>query len=205
MVKHDTRGTLERATLVLVAVIGGIGVTQQAVAQAAAGVTIEVGDCVKLQAPEERLACYERQVDAAERGRATHAGDSPAAASALPAAAPAAAPAPATSAVAAPSAGRRTVNASGRHVEHRPREDSSAQDKSEQTSTIVAKVAALKQTVPNAYLITLDNGQVWRQNYPQLYPLQPGQRVTLSGSIWGGSSRLTSDELQGFIQVERVR
>ena len=204
MVKHDTTGgTRARAALALVAVIGSFGATQIALAQAAAGVTIEVGDCVKLQAPEERLACYERQVDAAEKRRATHAGDSPAAASA-PQAAPLPA-APATSAATAPSAGRRTANTPGRHAERDPPEDNSAQDKYEQTSTIVAMVAALKQTVPNAYLITLDNGQVWRQNYPQWYPLQPGQRVTLSGTRWGGSYHLRSDELQGFIQVERVR
>ncbi len=204
MVKHDTtRGTLERAALALVAVIGSIGATQVALAQAAAGVTIEVGDCVKLQAPEERLACYERQVDAAEKRRATPSGDSPAAASARQAAPPPAAPA--TSAATTPSTGRQTANTPRRHAAHGPAEDNSAQDKSVQTSTIVAKVVSLKQTVPNASVITLDNGQVWRQNYPQWYPLQPGQRVTLSGTIWGGSYRLSSDELEGFIQVERVR
>jgi len=200
-VKHDTTGgTLERAALALVAVLGGVGATQVALGQAAAGVTIEVGDCVKLQAPDERLACYERLVNAAEKRRAAQAGDSPPAASA-----PQAAPAPPAPAATAPSAARRTANTAGRGAEHDPPADHSPPDKSEQTQTIVATVAALKQTLPNAYLITLDNGQVWRQNYPQWYPLQPGQRVTLSGTRWGGSYRLSSDELQGFIQVERVR
>ena len=66
-------------------------------------------------------------------------------------------------------------------------------------------VTALRETVPNAYLITLDNGQVWRQNRAQEYPLQPGQRVTLHATRWGHSYRLSVASLNGFIQVERVR
>ena len=73
------------------------------------------------------------------------------------------------------------------------------------SSSIAATVTALKETVPNAYLITLDNGQVWRQKDSQRYPLQPGQRVTLSRTQWGGAYRLNAEGLHGFIQVERVR
>jgi len=70
---------------------------------------------------------------------------------------------------------------------------------------IVATVTELHETVPNALLITLDNGQVWRQNIPQRFALKPGQRVTLHGTKWGSSFRLSADALNGFIQVERVR
>ena len=69
----------------------------------------------------------------------------------------------------------------------------------------MATITALRETVPNAYLITLDNGQVWLQNHPQEYLLQPGQRVTLRATRWGHSYRLSGDSLNGFIQVERVR
>jgi hypothetical protein len=69
----------------------------------------------------------------------------------------------------------------------------------------VATVTELHETVPNAWLITLDNGQVWRQNIPQRFALKPGQRVTLHGTKWGSSFRLSADALNGFIQVERVR
>jgi len=55
---------------------------------------------------------------------------------------------------------------------------------------IVATVTELHETVPNAWLITLDNGQVWRQNIPQRFALKPGQRVTLHGTKWGSSFRL---------------
>ena len=70
---------------------------------------------------------------------------------------------------------------------------------------IVATVTELHETVPNAWLITLDNGQVWRQNVPQRFALKTGQRVTLRGSKWGASYRLSAEALNGFIQVERVR
>jgi hypothetical protein len=70
---------------------------------------------------------------------------------------------------------------------------------------IVARVTELHETVPNAWLITLDNGQVWRQNIPQRFALKPGQRVTLRGTKWGSSYRLSAEAMNGFIQVEQVR
>jgi hypothetical protein len=54
-------------------------------------------------------------------------------------------------------------------------------------------------------MITLDNGQVWRQMQPKRYPLQPGYDVRIYSSRWGNSYRLSSPILNGFIQVERVR
>ena len=68
---------------------------------------------------------------------------------------------------------------------------------------IVAKVAELRQTVPNAYVITLDNGQVWRQAHPMPYPLRTGLVVRVRETKFG--YRLSAPELHGQIQVERVR
>ena len=59
--------------------------------------------------------------------------------------------------------------------------------------------------MPNAYLITLDNGQVWRQTVPMSYRLREGAEVRLYPSQWGDGYRLTDDNLRGYIQVERVR
>jgi len=70
---------------------------------------------------------------------------------------------------------------------------------------IVATVTDLHETMPNAWQITLDNGQVWRQNLQQRFALKTGQRVTLHATKWGSSYRLTTESLNGFIQVERVR
>jgi hypothetical protein len=70
---------------------------------------------------------------------------------------------------------------------------------------IVATVTELHETVPNTWLITLDNGQVWRQNTAQRFALRVGERVTLRATKWGSSYRLSADTLSGFIQVERAR
>jgi hypothetical protein len=68
-----------------------------------------------------------------------------------------------------------------------------------------AKIAALRETVPNAFLITLDNGQVWRQTRPDPYlSMKVGQDVQISFSRFR-SYRLTSPDMRGFVQVERVR
>jgi hypothetical protein len=77
-------------------------------------------------------------------------------------------------------------------------------DEAVQPADIRATVAGLRETVPNSYLITLDNGQVWRQTVPKMYPLRQGDRVRIYYSRWR-TYRLTSDQLKSFIQVERVR
>ena len=70
---------------------------------------------------------------------------------------------------------------------------------------VVAKVAELREIEPSAYLITLDNGQVWRQTVPQAYGLREGSDVRIYFSSRWRSFRLTNPELRRFIQVERVR
>jgi hypothetical protein len=69
---------------------------------------------------------------------------------------------------------------------------------------IHAAVAELKETVPNSWLITLDNGQVWRQTVPERYALRVGSPVRIYFSRWR-AYRLTNEQLRGYIQVERVR
>jgi hypothetical protein len=200
---------IERAGVVLAAVLGGIGMST-ALAQGAGTVTVEVGECVNLKLPEERLACFERRVDevtpqnrtapAAIPPEARSAGSEPA----LPAPGGTPESARATAARPAPT----TATPPRAEAQRRSREEtlsSGRKSDSAESDEIVASVSALRQTVPNSYLITLDNGQVWRQTFPQWFPLQSGQRVTLRTSKWGKSYRLTVDELSGFIQVERVR
>src|SRR5436189_153815 len=54
----------ERRTIAAVAIALG-AVCQPAIAQDSKGLTVDVGDCVALEKPEERLACFEAQVEAA--------------------------------------------------------------------------------------------------------------------------------------------
>ena len=70
---------------------------------------------------------------------------------------------------------------------------------------IIATIAALRERQPNAWLITLDNGQMWDQVRPQWYPLRRGQRVRLYPTNWGSSYRLSEFTQGGYIQVQRVR
>ena len=172
---------------------------------APASVTIDVGDCATLKAPDERLACFDRHVEEAKLTRDA----SPApATSAVPS--PAAAPqagvvAPAPAAAAAPSGAAGAAAIAGASAPPPPPQTAPPATSASAPAVIVATVTDLHETVPNAWLITLDNGQVWRQNIPQRFALKPGQRVTLHGTRWGASYRLSADALNGFIQVERVR
>jgi hypothetical protein len=83
---------------------------------------------------------------------------------------------------------------------------SSSDDKPNEThGDVVATIADLRETVPNSWLITLDNGQLWQQSYPEPYFLRPGMRVTLHASRWGSAYRLSAEGLNGFIQVKRFK
>jgi hypothetical protein len=198
--------TIRRAVLALgcwAAVCLGSNVTHAQ--EAPPSVLIDVGDCVSLKSPDSRLACFERHVAAAqsERGAlpdpATSDAHAPAIVTQSPVAATAAVPAPA--AVASNTVGATSIVGSSRP----PTEAEPVAKSASAPPEIVATVTELHETVPNAWLITLDNGQVWRQNIPQRFALEAGQRVTLHGTKWGASYRLTADTLGGFIQVERVR
>jgi hypothetical protein len=140
------------------------------------GLTIEVSQCADLAAPEQRLACYDRQVEAVRGARS--------AASAPVAFAPAA-PAPAAPAAAVPAA----VAPAAASAAPAP----AAQDEPV-PADILAKVTELKETVPNSWLITLDNGQVWRQTTPEYYPLRVGLDVRIYYTARWRSYRLTNEQ-----------
>ena len=171
----------ERRTIAAVAIALG-AVCQPAIAQDSKGLTVDVGDCVALEKPEERLACFEAQVEAARHREVPARASEPTV--------------PSTdAAVESPkSASESRSDENGRGAER---------GSERQPVEIVAKVAELRQTVPNAYVITLDNGQVWRQAHPMPYPLRTGLVVRVRETKFG--YRLSAPELHGQIQVERVR
>jgi hypothetical protein len=57
----------------------------------------------------------------------------------------------------------------------------------------------------NDYRITLENGQIWRQTQARRYALRTGYHVRVYPSPWGESFRLAAEELNGFIQVQRIQ
>lgn len=82
-----------------------------------------------------------------------------------------------------------------------PEEGEDEKDLVELHSTI----SKLREYIPGRYLITLENGQVWRQMVAERYRLRVGHNVRIYPSRWGKSFRLSAEGLKGFIQVERVR
>jgi hypothetical protein len=226
----------ERAAIVAAAIVLGAAVAQPAMPQDSERLTVDVHDCLSLEKRDERLACFEAQVEAAQRPAVPARGSEPAApstappagaaaaASAIPPAGaaaaasanPAASAVPTATATPAPSAAAVASTAAAASIdagaesrtpapEGRSGADTGpAKGGSEQPpADIVATVTALRERLPNAYDITLDNGQVWRQSPPMAYPLRPGLEVRLRQTRFG--YRLTAPELRGQIQVERVR
>jgi hypothetical protein len=156
----------------MAAVVASAAAIQLAAAQEPEqALAVDVSECVKLTTPEERLACFESQVQDARN-------------------APRPAAPPATSGAAPPNSGSGEFGQSG--------------DREPVLQEIEARVTDLRETVPNAYLITLDNGQVWRQTVPKIYGLREGYPVRIYYSRWR-TYRLTNEQLKSFIQVERVR
>jgi hypothetical protein len=191
--------------------------------QEAGALNVDVADCVKLESPDQRLACYEARASAALKRRAAPSAEAPAPAVSGQAAEsrpepearvvePEAQPPEREARVVKPetqAVARRAQPpepAPPRRARARARaEAEEARAEAPEADEIVSRVQSLRETVPNSYIITLENGQVWRQMRPQSYPLRPGQDVRIYGTRWGTASRLTADELKSFIQVERVQ
>jgi hypothetical protein len=156
----------------------GTAFVESAIAQDADRVTIDANRCLEIEAADERLACFEREVGEAR----SNPPNTP-----VPPAAPAAG--------AAPAAAPRTIDISGQPQ----REGPDAQGE------LVGSIAALSFRAPNKYVVTLDNGQIWEQRVAERYLLRVGQRVKIYRTRWGQAHRLEADDLNGFIQVTRVR
>jgi hypothetical protein len=146
------------------------------IAQDAGRVTIDADRCLEIEAPDERLACFEGQVGEARANPASE---------------------PGSATVATPTASQpvRTVDVA----------DQQQRQSGDARGELVGSIAALSFRSPNQYLVTLDNGQIWEQRIPERYLLRVGQRVRIYPSRWGKSFRLEADDLNGFIQVVRVR
>jgi hypothetical protein len=168
-------------------------------AQETGRVLIDVGNCVELNAPGERLDCFEREVAAHRPAAPGTPASAPAPAAPAPTASVPAASPPAAQRIGIPPAAAPAPAAAETRRDRREREEEPARQE------IVATVTDLRVGLPNAWSITLDNGQVWRQSPPKWYALRPGMQVRLSPTNWGDSYRLSAAELSGFIQVQRVR
>jgi len=169
-----------------------------AFAQRGSEVTVEVSDCLEIEAPAERLACFEQRVEDARGGEQAAPGAPPSSAPPLP-------PATQTRPAPAPPADDEFGLESARPSRREQRAAREAEQARAPVKEVVATVVTVRETVPNYRTITLDNGQIWRQTRSEFYPLQPGLEVRVYPANWGSSFRLTAPRLRGDIQVERVR
>jgi hypothetical protein len=149
--------------------------------QAEPRINIDVSECVVLQSDIERYDCYERLTEAALSAQPkAESSDSP--------------PSQAGRAhTAASSASEAGAVPAGRPSERQTPDE------------IRSAITELDERRPNEYLITLENGQIWRQSIAKRYPLRVGQDVLVYATRWGDSYRLSAIAANGFIQVERVK
>jgi hypothetical protein len=188
----------------------------------AAGVAIEVSDCLVLEDNFARLACYDAKARAAARlnvpapAASAVAAAPVAAAVAAPvapvAAAPTAAnvdpvlgipvrqgPEPVVARKGTPQAG--SSDASTADFGKAPSQTADQRGKKE----LHDRIEALDTNGEGGWLVTLASGQVWRQNGSRRYNLRVGQEVRIYPSGWGDSYRLAVAELGSFIPVDRTR
>ena len=139
-------------------------------------------NCAALQNDTERLACY----DARERQRMLDA---------IPVAKP---------------EGRSTKVAPERAERPQPPAAGSNDDFGKPQPQIprgrelVDRIASIHFNEVRERYITLENGQVWKQVIDKRYELRAGQTVRIYPTRWGSDYRLSVEDLNGFIQVQRI-
>jgi len=184
---------------------------------------VDISRCVDLAGPADRLACYDAAAVKARGAASTKSGGAsgsvavnagPAAKAApRPAAAEAASGAP--TAQASPTEKTPSAKSFGKPAAPVRTGDDDAATFGETPAKVVkgadgqqelhATVAALKAAPQGgAWIITLSNGQIWRQTVPEPFNLRQGYAVRIYPSRWGTSYRLSTEQIHGFIQVERI-
>lgn len=183
-----------------VAAACGLLVTGSASAQDSGTVTVDVARCLELESEAERRDCFAARVDEVLDATAAAApGPEPAAAGDSEPAPQAAEPARRRSAEAETTAPRE-------RMAPRPDAAASADQAGEPANgEFFATIVEISERLPNAYIITLDNGQVWEQTEPKRYPLRPGLEVRIYRTRWGNRYRLAGVDSGQHIQVRRLR
>jgi hypothetical protein len=195
--RTNTAVTMKGRSLAAVGAVllTGLPGLQPASAQDSDSVTVDVGHCVDLESAADRRACFGAQVEGAIEARRTSESDE----------APIAVEggdADQRQAASAKTPARRESPARSR-VETRAVDETRTSDAAD--DEYHGTITSLRERLPNAYVITLDNGQVWTQVQPKRSPLRPGLEVRIYPSKWGSSYRLSGEGTGSFILVRRVR
>lgn len=152
-------------------------------------------DCAALKGSRERLACFDQEIAPLAKARTT--GAMPPVATTAPVVRNPAPPAPAPAATAPP------ASAFGREQLAPKLQPVVPEDE----QSLHARITDLRSASASSFLVTLDNGQVWRHENAALGEyLRKGEAVTISkGAL--GTYRLTRDAgaSKNWIRVARVR
>jgi len=150
--------------------------------------------CAQQKDSLQRLVCYDRIFQAEEVSPARAAPAATAAVAApVVAAAPAAAAAPALAApAAAPALGDETLKKNQvKKAEAAPK-------------GLEAQVTAVRESRPEIFRVTLDNGQIWQQmESSNLFHVRNGDRVRIERGSMGGY-RMSLAKGSGWVRVTRV-
>jgi hypothetical protein len=199
-------------------------VAMTAVAGAAPNLEFSIGICAAKTNAKERLACYDAiaqrlrageasasaAVPAAPVAPAVAAAPAPVATAPAPAAAPAPvaapAPAPATAAAPAPVATPPQQPESQFGAEYIKKENREVAGQPAPLDEIHGAIAKLAFSLTGRAIITLDNGQVWRQveGDTDRFKGKEGDKATIARAFLGSYS-LTVDGRNQLIKVQRVR
>ena len=189
----------------------------------------KVIDCSKVQDSLQRLTCFDREAAALSKAVA------PAQAVAAPVAAAAAVAVPAAAAVAKPKSpgmlaraksavgsvfsgsadapdvvaapAKTAAGAPAAFGAEQITKKPSEVKKEQQSQELKAIIDSLRQTVPDTWLFTLDNGQVWRQDEARdgFLP-EEGDEVTVrKGSMGSYRLSLDKDGSKNWVRATRVR
>ena len=195
-ISYDQKWSGLIATLILIMVMSAIGP-----AMAEQPLTTELSRCAQIKSAIERLTCYDELADQvqqihSDREAVDLSEQKSVAAAAVAQSLPVKGQVPVT---------EKTIDQTNRVTEENfgllPEKREDEKDLVELHSTI----SKLREYIPGRYLITLENGQVWRQMVAERYRLRKGHNVRIYPTRWGESFRLSAEGLKGFIQVERVR
>lgn len=190
--------------------IAALLVAQPALSEESRTVTVDVGRCFELESAAARRDCFAAQVDEVLEEHAAAESDRRSAISEEPKS-----PEPESlesESLRDPADIEQQGSATeppARRERRRQRvaEESAAarHDGDAEREEFFGTIKDIEERLPNAYLITLEDGQVWQQVQPQMYPLRPGLEVRIYSTNWGESYRLVGTGIGRYIQVRRVQ
>ena len=183
------------SAITAVALVGSLIITQPAVAQGAGTITVDVERCFELESVAARRACIGAQVDEVLEERGSVEPDSPS---------------PQDRQVEAETSSERALPVQPR-IEPRteariePRAAERPEEPEQWQEEYFGTIVEMRERLPSAYVIRLDNGEIWEQTEPKRYPLKPGLQVRIYSTRWGGRYRLSGVGSGGHIQVRRIQ